>query len=92
MVNDMNKKEKIESLFKILATHDDVIKNIITTSQWKNNIISCLLDFISLDIKTNMDNIVIRRLKGMKEIYNELNHNEIRTIILGLTNDIKKEV
>ena len=87
----MNKDRKIDLIFNILDKHDGILNNTITDDQWKLSILNCLLEFSAIENKTEFDNRVIIKLKGMREMYKEVNHNEVKSVILGLTNMVERE-
>lgn len=89
----MTKSEKIKSLHKILWVKEDVDDNNKTeiTQEVLNSCISnCIIRFSGVDMDASLRSKILETLNGMLLCGNNLTHEQVRSAILGLMNDVNR--
>lgn len=89
----MTKSEKIKSLHKILWVKEDVDDNNKTeiTQEVLNSCISnCIIRFSGVDMEGSLKSKILETLNGMLLCSSSLTHEQVRSAILGLMNDVNR--
>lgn len=90
----MNKQNQIKTIHKILFIKEDIdnveITNI-TIDDLKKYISNTLIRFCGMNIEDNLKSKIVETLGGLHALCDKLSHNEIRTAVLGLMNDVDRE-
>lgn len=88
----MEKSLIIGKIYKILPMKENLDKQEITTDEFEGYISKQYILFSGLDINDNIKSEILTTLRGIRNLYTELNVKEIRSSVLRLTNMIDREV
>lgn len=88
----MDKQEKIRSLHKILFIKEDIDgnKNNVSNKTLESYITNCCVRFKGVDMEDSLRDKIVETLVGLKEYACTMSHEDVKSIILGLMNDIDR--
>lgn len=90
----MDKIAVIKSLHKILYLKEDIDnnKNGMTYEILDKCLSNRIIRFQGVDMDEALKEKIIETLKGLKVCVKDLTHDEMRSVILGLMNDVERGV
>lgn len=89
----MTKSEQIRMIHKVLFVKEDVDdpnKPEITVDMFNTCVSNCIIRFSGVEMDTSLQNKIIETLRGLKSLSDQITHAEVRSAVLGLINDIRK--
>lgn len=69
---------------------DDPNKPEITVDMFNTCVSNCIIRFSGVEMDTSLQNKIIETLRGLKSLSGQITHAEVRSAVLGLINDIRK--
>lgn len=89
----MTKSEQIRMIHKVLFVKEDVDdpnKPEITVDMFNTCVSNCIIRFSGVEMDTSLQNKIIETLRGLKSLSSQVSHAEVKSAVLGLINDIRK--